>query len=406
MRIAVIAWLVYGFMFAVSTVLAETQDKEKVLVEVFERQDCAHCRAEKIFLNTKIVSRSDVLVRFIDIDSEEGSQLFAQFTEHEQLTKATPITIVGVTVIQGFDSADTTGKKIESLIDGYRGHSEVGISGILSGTKSEIDAIKGALCGSALGEECASDRGVAVTLPFTEKTIDTREYSLPVLAGLLGLIDGFNPCAMWVLVTFLLVLVQMGSRRRMWIVAGLFILAETVMYYLILNIWFTTWDFIGLDRIVTPIVGLISIGGACFFLYEWYASDGTCKVVASGERMRISGRIKRLAVEPFTWLTAVGVIGLAFSVNIIEFACSIGIPQAFTKIIELNHLGFWQTQGLMFDYIFFYMIDDFLVFGLALWGFDKLYLTQKYSKWSNLIGGILMLLLGVLLIFSPQLLRF
>lgn len=192
----------------------------------------------------------------------------------------------------------------------------------------------------------------------------------------------------------------------MWIVAGLFILAETVMYYLILNIWFTTWDFIGLDRIVTPIVGLISIGGACFFLYEWYASDGTCKVVASGERMRISGRIKRLAVEPFTWLTAVGVIGLAFSVNIIEFACSIGIPQAFTKIIELNHLGFWQTQGLMFDYIFFYMIDDFLVFGLALWGFDKLYLTQKYSKWSNLIGGILMLLLGVLLIFSPQLLRF
>ena len=198
----------------------------------------------------------------------------------------------------------------------------------------------------------------------------------------------------------------MGTKRRMWVVAGLFIAAETVMYYLILNVWFTTWDFVGLDRIVTPIVGVLALGGGVFFLYEWYASDGTCKVVNLEQRSKISGRIRKLATEPFTWVTALGVIGLAFSVNIIEFACSIGIPQAFTKIIELNNLGFWQTQGLMLNYIFFYMIDDFLVFGIALWGFEKLYLTERYAKWSNLLGGVLMLILGALLIFAPQFLRF
>jgi uncharacterized membrane protein HdeD (DUF308 family) len=150
----------------------------------------------------------------------------------------------------------------------------------------------------------------------------------------------------------------------------------------------------------------VAVGGGVFFLYEWYQSDGTCQVVDLQGRAKISGRIKKLASEPFTWLTAVGVIALAFSVNIIEFACSIGIPQAFTKIIELNKLNFWQTQGYMMDYIFFYMIDDFFVFGLALWGFDKLHLTQSYSKWSNLIGGVLMLILGYLLIFHPAALRF
>lgn len=401
-----------GVIFAVMVfvglphVQAETEVAERVLVEMFERQDCAHCQAEKQFLNQSVLPRTDVSVRFIDIDTEEGKSLFVQFTEQQNLSRTTPITVIGATVLQGFDSTETTGKRIESLITAYQGQSTIGIAGILGGTQSELDELKGALCGSTLGEECTVlDENIAVSVPFIGKVIQTSEYSLPVLAGVLGLIDGFNPCAMWVLVTFLLVLLQMGTKRRMWVVAGLFMTAETVMYYLILNVWFTTWDFVGLDRIVTPIVGVLALGGGAFFLYEWYTSDGTCKVVNLEQRSKISGRIRKLATEPFTWVTALGVIGLAFSVNIIEFACSIGIPQAFTKIIELNNLGFWQTQGLMLNYIFFYMIDDFLVFGIALWGFEKLYLTERYAKWSNLLGGVLMLILGALLIFAPQFLR-
>lgn len=380
---------------------------DQVLVEVFERQDCAHCQAEIQYLETLLAKRNDVRVQYVDIGTAAGTDLFNNFTEAQKLSKATPITVIGATVLQGFDSERTTGKRIESLIDANKSKPGIGIAGLLSGQMSDIEKTRGAICDSTTGIcTMPAPEPLFVTIPFTSKTIDAAQYSLPILSGVLGLIDGFNPCAMWVLVTFLIVLVQMGSRRRMWTVAGLFIIAETVMYYLILNVWFTTWDFVGLDRFVTPIVGIVSIGGGLFFLYEWYHSDGTCEVVGLEGRAKISGRIKKLASEPFTWLTAIGVVALAFSVNVIEFACSIGIPQAFTKIIQMNDLNFWQTQGYMMDYIFFYMIDDFLVFGLALWGFDKLHLTQSYSKWSNLIGGILMLILGYLLIFHPAALRF
>lgn len=380
---------------------------EKALVEMFERQDCAHCQAEKAYLEELSTKRSDIEVRFVDIDTVSGKQLFNQFTEAQKLSKATPITVIGATILQGFDSQETTGKRIESLVDANKGKLRVGVAGLLSGQASEIEKTRGAICDSTTGI-CTMPlpEPLFVKIPFASETVDVTKYSLPVLSGILGLVDGFNPCAMWVLVTFLIVLVQMGSRRRMWTVAGLFIVAETVMYYLILNVWFTAWDFVGLDRFVTPIVGAVAVGGGLFFLYEWYTSDGTCQVVDLAGRAKISGRIEKLASEPFTWLTAIGVIALAFSVNVIEFACSIGIPQAFTKIIEMNNLNFWQTQGYMADYIFFYMIDDFLVFGLALWGFEKLYLTQTYARWSNLIGGILMLVLGYLLIFYPGMLRF
>lgn len=389
--------------FAVSHASAA---EDQVLIEIFMRQDCAHCQAEEAYLDTLLATRDDIEVRRIDIDTEEGKALFDRFTASQGLSKATPITVIGDAVLQGFDRPETTGKRIADLADQNIGGERVGVDGLLAGKRSNIEK-KGAICNSETGVcTMPAPEPLLVTIPFIGTTIDAAEYSLPVLSGILGLIDGFNPCAMWVLVTFLIVLVQIGSRDRMWMVAGIFILAETVMYYLILNVWFTAWDFVGLDRIVTPIVGAVAIGGGLFFLYEWYKSDGTCQVVDLEGRAKISGRIKKLATEPFTWMTALGVVALAFSVNIIEFACSIGIPQAFTKIIELNDFGFWQTQAYMLDYIFFYMIDDFLVFGLALWGFDKLHLAQKYSKWSNLLGGILMLILGYLLIFHPAALRF
>ncbi|HLC94875.1 MAG TPA: glutaredoxin, partial [Patescibacteria group bacterium] len=322
--IVVLGVAIGGWLSIPLVTLGQENGRQPVIIEMFERQDCAHCQAEKRYLETLASQKNDVEVRLIDINSETGKALFDQFTEAQKLSKATPITVIGATVLQGFDSERTTGKQIEKLIEVNRGKPFVGIEGLLSGQASVVEQTPGAVCDSTTGIcTMPTPEPLFVTLPFTDITFDAAEYSLPVLSGVLGLIDGFNPCAMWVLVTFLIVLVQMGSRKRMWIVAGLFILAESIMYYLILNVWFTAWDFVGLDRIVTPIVGAVAIGGGLFFLYEWYTSDGTCQVVDLEGRAKISGRIKKLASEPFTWLTAVGIIALAFSVNVIEFACSI-----------------------------------------------------------------------------------
>jgi cytochrome c biogenesis protein CcdA len=272
-----------------------------------------------------------------------------------------------------------------------------------AGASGSVVTVDGGTCDE---EGCiVEEQPFMVNVPFYGP-IDAKKFSLPVMSLVLGFIDGFNPCAMWVLVTFLIVLIQIGDRKKMWQIAGLFILAEAIMYYLILNVWFTAWDFIGLDRIVTPIIGLLAIGGGIFFLYEYWTSDGTCKVTNPEQRKKIHGKIKDIAEKPMTLAVAAGVIVLALSVNIIEFACSIGIPQAFTKIIEINNLSFLQTQGLMFLYIIMYMVDDLIVFGLALWGAQHLAMTSKYARWCNLIGGLLMVVLGLLLIFAPDVLRF
>ncbi|MFH0833813.1 MAG: glutaredoxin [Patescibacteria group bacterium] len=379
---------------------------EKTPVNVFVRENCSHCEAEEKFFTELTKTRDDFAVSYHDIGDATHREHFGQLTTLENIPKVTPITLVGNTIVQGFGSADSTGARIIEILDASKGKQTLDFEQfIAAGGSGKVETVEGGTCDDT-GEVCeVPTEKLIVDVPFVG-AVDVTKYSLPTLSVILGFVDGFNPCAMWVLVTFLIVLLQLGDRRKMFQVAGLFILAEAIMYYLILNVWFKTWDFVGFDKYVTPIVGIVSIGGAIFFLYEGIFTDGTCQVTNLEQRAKIHSKIKNLVMQPLTWITAVGVLLLAFSVNIIEFACSIGIPQAFTKIIQINNLSFLKEQGLMAIYIFFYMIDDLIVFAIALAGIDKLGVTHKYSRISNIIGGILMLILGGLLIFAPNFLKF
>ncbi len=382
----------------------ETPQEEmtrKVTIEVFERDDCGHCRDFFAFIEQ--LDRNDIEIIAYDIYTFEGKKFFNEVTDALRLVKGTPIIYLNETIIQGFDKPETTGAKILTLIENAQTKESLMSlrEYILVTSPDVISATNEGVCDES---SCELADTFSVTVPFVGWIITPSEYSLPVMSLVLGTIDGFNPCAMWVLVLFLTALVAVGNKRKMIEIAGLFIVAEGVMYYLILTVWLYAWDFIGLDQIITPIVGLVAIGGGLFFLYEWKKSDGTCQVTDFEQKKRISQRVKDFAQKPLTLVTALGIIGLALSVNVIEFACSIGIPQAFTKILDINNLSWISKQGYNLIYILGYMIDDILVFGIALYSFDKIGITTKYSKASNLIGGILMLILGLILIFAPQLL--
>lgn len=383
---------------------AETP-KDTVRIEIFEREDCGHCQDEKVFLNQLQKEREDLILVFHDIAETKHKEHFIQLTELEGLPKVTPITIIDSVVLQGFDTAETTGKVITQLIERTKGKKQYTFEEFIAAGGSKELLKEEGTCDA--DEVCAIEQTeFFVNIPFVG-AVDVARYSLPTMALILGFVDGFNPCAMWVLVLFLTILLEAGSRRRMFEMAGLFIFAEAVMYYLILNVWMTAWDFVGMDRIITPIVGFVAVGAGMYFLYNFYKADTTCKVGSLERKRKTHERIKQYATVPMTIPVALGILGLAFSVNIIEFACSVGIPQTFTKILDLNYLTFAGKQIYNAIYILMYMIDDLIIFGLALYSFEKIGLTTaKYTRFSHFLGGILMVLLGLILLTKPTLLVF
>jgi cytochrome c biogenesis protein CcdA len=317
----------------------------------------------------------------------------------------TPITVISEWVFVGFNGAETTGESIKMAILAAKNSD---ISSVEEHIKLAPiqDVISGGGC-TVLSCKTEGSSGYLFKIPFAG-VIDLKSFSLFSLSIVLGAIDGFNPCAMWVLITFLVILSQAGSRKKMIFLAGIFIVAETVMYNLILNVWYKTWDFIALDKYVTPLVGLLAISGGVFFLWRWYKNkDATliCDVTDIETQSKTINKFQAIVRQPITIASIFAILVIAFSVNIIEFACSVGIPQAYTKILELNMLSFWQQQWYIFVYTIGYTLDDFLVFGLAIWGYSKLQSHGgKYAHNSLLIGGVLMLLLGVLLIIDPAML--
>lgn len=405
-HIFIVATLVFSaFVSAAFTLAQEPAETpsvpESTGVYMFGRDDCGFCHQQFDFL-----AEEGIKYEYLNIvDDADAKAYYDRITEKHGAPKVTPVTVIGERVIVGFNGPRTTG---EAIKDAIRALEETDIR-TLDDHLERAPVQEVIVGGGCTGLACEMGEGSTFTfeLPFLG-VVDLESFSLFSLSLILGVIDGFNPCAMWVLITFLTLLSQAGSRQKMIFLAGLFILAQGIMYNLILNVWYQTWDFVALDQYVTPAVGFLALGGGLFFLWRWKKNKKTelvCDISDIETQSKTINRFQAIVQQPVTIASVFAILVIAFSVNVIEFACSIGIPQAYTKILELNMLTFLERQWYILVFTLGYMFDDVLVFGLAIWGYSKLQAHGgKYAQLSLLIGGVLMLLLGLILIVDPSLL--
>ena len=156
------------------------------------------------------------------------------------------------------------------------------------------------------------------------------------------------------------------------------------------------------------IIAIIALVGGGINLYQYFKSkdDSGCEVVDDKKRKKIFSKIKKFTREKNLWLALLGVIGLAVSVNLVELACSAGLPLVFSELLVLNQVGAAQKFGFTLIYIIFFLLDDLIVFFIAMFTMKVTGISTKYNKYSHLVGGLIMLIIGVLLIVKPEWLMF
>ena len=381
---------------------------KKVKLYLFHGDGCPHCREEIEFLDKIKDDYPNLeIVKYEVWYNEDNAELLGKVEDTFDVTnKGVPTNVIGSTVISGYSEA--IGNKLKRAIDYYQKNDYEDIV-----SKIKDGSYKGTPEDNFSKEDEMTDEDFIVKVPFI-KEINLKNFSLISAAVIIGFVDGFNPCAMWVLLFLISVLVGMKNRKRMWALGLTFLVTSALVYMIIILSFIKVLSSVKIDMSLTTIIWIRNIiaifaliGGLInlrSFLRE--RKESGCEVVDEKKRKKIFSKIKKFTSEKNFLLALIGVIGLAISVNLVELTCSAGLPSVFSGLLIMNNVSGTDKILYTFIYIFFFLIDDLIVFFIAMITMNVTGISTKYNKFSHLIGGIIMLLVGILLLFKPGWLMF
>ncbi len=369
---------------------------QSVNLYLFWSQGCPHCLAEKQFLSRLEKKYPYLRIRSFEVTASGANlELLKKVGDLFNVTiSGVPFTVVGRDYFTGWYNEETTGAAIEQAV---RRNWE-------KGTPDALGDLLGLASPPPAPPKTAIPEKIKVPL-LGELAV--RQLSLGALTIVIGALDGFNPCAMWVLILLLGLLLGMEDSKKRWILGSSFIGASALVYFLIMVAWLNLFLFLGFLLWVRIIIALVALGAGFYNLREYFtAGAAVCKVTERGKPLLIFDKVKGFIHRQSFWLALGGIIILAFAVNVVELICSAGFPVVYLQILSLTPMAAWQYYLYILLYIFIFMLDDLVVFFAAMLTFQVTGMSVKYKKFSNLVGGCLMILLGFLLIFRPEALMF
>ena len=137
----------------------------------------------------------------------------------------------------------------------YCGRMEVGLDSSDAGMAKLLGRLQA--CRALHGT--AADSGTAsLRLPLLGE-IDPARLSLPLLTVLIAGMDAFNPCAFFVLLFLLSLLVHQSDRWRMALIGGVFVAFSGLMYFAFMAAWLNLFLVLGSLPWVTGAAGLLAL---------------------------------------------------------------------------------------------------------------------------------------------------
>ena len=354
--------------------------KEDVTLYFFHGDGCPHCAEESVFLEKLQKDYPDLKIEKYEVwYDEENSALLQKVQQELHIERmGVPTTIIGDVYMVGY--SEETANVIKRAIDFFY---ENEYKDVVSQIKDDTYVDDGSES-EFLKREAETDKDMTVKVPFYKK-INLKKVSLTTAAVVIGLIDGFNPCAMWVLLFLISVLIGMKDKKRMWILGLAFLLTSALVYALIMLSWIQIVVKMTTVISIRRIIAIAALIGGFFQLRSFIKNKDTsgCEIVDDSKRKTIFKKIRKFTSEKSFLLALIGVMGLAVSVNLVELACSAGLPLVFTELLALNDVSSMAKFWYVLLYILFFLIDDLIVFIIAMFTMKVTGITTKYNQYSH-----------------------
>jgi thiol:disulfide interchange protein len=372
--------------FAGITSALPTTADESADIEVFVQKGCPHCADAEVFLLALKREQPTLSIIIHDVIQEDAALERLQHLAKSQGIKTlrVPAFQVGGQLIFGYSKEAGTDQLIRSAL------TKIPTPNIQDNSGS---------CATKAASSCKTEHYI----DFFGHRLSLDEIGLPLFTLAIGLLDGFNPCSLWVLVLMISLLASMKDRMRMFAIAGTFVAVEGLVYFMFMAAWLNLFLLIGLSRLseiaiagIALLVGLINLKDFGFF------GLGVSLSIPDTAKPDIYARIRQILQAQNLTGALVGAFVLAILVQIVEFMCTSGFPMLYTRILTLKQLDSISYYGYLLLYNLAYMFDDVIILTIGIITLSQRRLQEKEGRWLKLISGLAMVGIAIYLLLNPS----
>ncbi|MGZ0076190.1 glutaredoxin family protein [Methylomonas sp. YC3] len=382
-------------MFALAKLPTVGAVENRIDIEAFVRNGCPHCQQAEQFLAVLQAEQPGLRIVIRNISAEPSAlERLQQITESRQAgpIRLPTFLVRGEYVVGYSEEAGSSGLIRNALLAGAQ--------------PTEAADTEAGSCEVQVSESCdvpvsqpAAPEPEVFAVNWFGRRIGLDEVGLPAFTLAMGLLDGFNPCSMWVLILMISMLAPMNNRPRMLAVAGAFVVVEGMAYFVFMAAWLNLFLLIGLSRASElAIAGIAVLAGAINLKDFWAFGRGISLSIPAAAKPGIYNRIRRILQAENLAGAMLGAVVLALLVQIVELLCTSGFPALYTRILTLRELSGWDYYGYLMLYNLAYMLDDVVVLGVGVVTLSQRRLQEKEGRWLKLLSGLAMVSLGLYLI--------
>lgn len=394
MRRGLTAWLFAAGLLLLAATAARAGDvqwlsgdpggQQRIVVWYFYSDTCPHCIEAKPFV-ASLESVEWIDLRAYEVTQSRDNGLLFRDTAAAigEQARSVPAFIFCGSMHTGFDRPETTGTVLLARMEYCFADPERALAATAAG---------GPRPGEVMGVEVP-------LLGF----IDPTDWGLPILTVVIAGLDAFNPCAFFVLLFLLSLMVHARSRARMLLVGGTFVLISGLIYFVFMAAWLNIFLLLGELRLVTMIAGVIAVTLAAINIkdYFWFQSGPSLSIPES-KKPGMYQRMRNLVAARSVWAMLVGTAILAIAVNSYELLCTAGLPMVYTRILTLREADTFVYYMYLVLYNIIYVIPLLIIVLLFVLRFGSRKLGESEGRLLKLMSGMMMLGLGLLMLVAPM----
>lgn len=367
-----------------------------VPVHLFWGVGCAHCDEERAFLAG--LGRSDPRLRIAEhevLKDRRNLELLQDLMDRQgKETPGVPVTFVGERVFVGFSGHIRA--KIMRAVDECRAASCRDPVELLQSTGG---AVAGLMPGAP------GERGTSFDIPLIG-TLDARTLSLPVLTVVIAGMDSFNPCAFFVLLSLLGLLIHARSRNRMLLVGTVFVFFSGFISLLVMAAWLNLFLVMANISSVTTAAGIVSLFIGAVNVKDFFVfNKGLTLSIPESVKPRLFDRMRQLVRSASLLSIIAGTTVLAILANFYELLCTAGFPMVFTRVLTLDRVPAPSSYLYLVLYNVIRVLPLFAIVVVFTITLGRTKLTQQQGRALKLVSGMMMLGLSTMLLLNPALLN-